>query len=353
MNDWLTIGAITLAVAIAGPGRSHATTVYIPEGSAGSVLIVDATKDTVIGRIPDLPDIHGLGGAAGVPYLVAGSFAESAADQPPAIPKPAGVSESEHAAHHGGAKPPATPTANSISIMTILDAEKREPIRRLEVPGAVHHVAVSPDGHYAVATHPNADGVSIVDLSDFTVRHFIHTGPTPNYAVFSPDSRKVYVSNSGNGTVSEIESGKAFVSRNLPAGDMPEHLVISQDGKVLYVADAEAGAVTAIDLDRDETIKSFVVGGEIHGLDLSDDGMTLFVSNTGADKLAAIDMKSGEVRSVPLAPAPYHLTSIRGTGKLYISSRQEPKVWVVDQKSLQSDKVIPIRGEGHQMVVLP
>lgn len=71
------------------------------------------------------------------------------------------------------------------------------------------------------------------------------------------------------------------------------------------------------------------------------------------NKLIAIDLKSGETRSAPLGPAPYHLAVIAGTGKLYVSSRAEPKVWVVDQMTLAPRGTIAIRGEGHQMVVLP
>jgi DNA-binding beta-propeller fold protein YncE len=55
---------------------------------------------------------------------------------------------------------------------------------------------------------------------------------------------------------------------------------------------------------------------------------------------------------VLLGPSPYHLAAIPGTGKLYVSSAEEPKLWVVDQESLRVLNEIPIRGKGHQMVVM-
>jgi YVTN family beta-propeller protein len=171
--------------------------------------------------------------------------------------------------------------------------------------------------------------------------------------VFSGDGTRVYVSNSGNGTVSEIDTTRWFVQRNLLGGDTPEHLALAPDGRTLYVANVEAGTVTALGIERGEIVRSFSVGGELHSLDISDDGTTLFVTGKGEDKLVAIDLKSGNMRSAPLAPAPYHLAVIPGTGKLYVSSRDEPKVWVVDQESLTPRSVIEISGEGHQMVVLP
>src|SRR3546814_20170485 len=104
--------------------------------------------------------------------------------------------------------------------------------------------------------------------------------------------------------------------------------------------------VSALDLEQGDIARSFTVGGELHGLDVSDDGSTLFVSGKGENKLVAIDTRSGDMRTAPLGPAPYHLAVIRGPGKLYVSSRAEPQVWVVDEASPPTPGGIPIPGEG-------
>lgn len=353
----LALGALTL-MAFSGLAGAPATfaeaaTVYIPTGSAGQILVVDAATDGVVGRIDGLPDVHGLGGVSGARYLVAGSYSETDVNETPAVAKPAGVSADEHAAHHGADAGKIAPAEGAVSILTVIDAATGAPVRRLEVPGAVHHVAVSPDGRHAVATHPNADGVSVVDLSDLTVRALVRTGPIPNYAAFSPDGSRVYVSNSGNGTVSEIDTERWFVRRNLLAGDSPEHIVPAPDGRTFYVANVEVGTVSALSIEEGRVVRTFAIGGKLHGLDLSDDGDTLFVSGNGEDKIVAIDLVSGDMRSAPLGPGPYHLAVVRGTGKLYVSSSAEPKVWAVDQATLTPRGIIAIRGEGHQMVVLP
>jgi DNA-binding beta-propeller fold protein YncE len=353
MDKGSKVFAGALAVFIATLSGTQATTVYIPDGTAGEVLVVDGATDAVLGRLTGLPDIHGLGGASGARYLVAGSFAETAVAEAAAVDKPAGVSDDEHAAHHGAAARSASSAGGAVSIITVLDATDGSPVRRLEVPGAVHHVAVSPDGRYAVATHPNADGVSVVDLSTLTVSGLVRTGPAPNYAAFNPDGSLVYVSNSGNGTVSEIETDRWFVRRNLIAGDTPEHIVLAPDGRTLYVANVDAGTVSALAIEQGGIARTFTVGGELHGLDISDDGYTLFVSGKGENKLVAIDLPSGAMRAVPLGPSPYHLAVVRGAGKLYVSSRDEPKIWVIDEGTFTPRGTIALSGEGHQMVVLP
>lgn len=63
-----------------------------------------------------------------------------------------------------------------------------------------------------------------------------------------------------------------------------------------------------------------------------------------------VDTASGKTRSVPLGPAPYHLNTIPGTGAVYVSSRKQPVIWVIDQQSLKVTATIALpAGEGHQM----
>jgi DNA-binding beta-propeller fold protein YncE len=162
----------------------------------------------------------------------------------------------------------------------------------------------------------------------------------------------VIPSNTGNGTISEIDTATWIVRRNMIASSSPEHIVLSPDGRTLYVADNDLGTVSVLSLDQGRVVKTYAIGGEIHGIDLSDDARTLFVSGKGEDKLVAVDLATDETRTRPLGPAPYHLAVVRGAGKLYVSSQDEPKIWVVSERSLEPLGVIQIRGEGHQMAVI-
>jgi len=203
-----------------------------------------------------------------------------------------------------------------------------------------------------VSTHPGGDGISVVDLETFEVSDWIATGALPNYAVFGTDPGVVYISNAGNGTVSEVDLEIGIVRRNMIAGEAPEHLAMGSDGGSLFVADADIGRVVEIDLSTGSDMRTFEIGGEIHGLDLSEDQTHLFVAAKETDRLVSIDLDSGKIISGALSPAPYHVTTIPGAGSIFVSSRDEPKVWIVDGATLRATKAIPIEGEGHQMVAM-
>ena len=339
---------VTLA-ALAAPALA-AETVYIPLGSANAVAIIDAGADRVTGRIGGLPEVHGLAGTPDGRWLIAGSEAERiAGGKPPA--RPVGVSESDPEAHHASNERPTSGPA-VVSTASIVRAADRKVVRRVDVPGAVHHATVSPDGRFAVFTHPKQGGISVLDLASYRVVASVATGPDANYAVFDPASKRVFVTNGGNGTVSEIDAERWIVRRNVVVGPSPEHVALSRDGRSLFVNNVGDGTVSVVDLQKGEATREFAVGSMLHGIDVSDDGKTLFVAAMRDNKLVAVDIASGAQRTVSLAPAPYHLAAIRGAGKVYVSSAQQPKVWVIDQKTLAVSGEIPLGGKGHQMVQL-
>lgn len=350
----MNIRAILLAAIVVGAASPVMAggKVYVPIGSANQVLVIDAATDKIVGKIGETEATHGLAGTPSGKYLIAGSYTEFEPGETGAPAKPSGVSDDEHNAHHAKRTGPAAITKDgSASFVSLIRTSDRKIVRRITVPGAVHHVETTPDNRYAVLTHPNRDAVSVIDLALFETTKLIPTGNTPNYAIAAKDGNLVYVSNAGDNTVSEVDIEAGIVTRRFQVGKSPEHMVVSDDGKTLYVANADGGTVSAVSLDSGEVARTYRIGGGLHGIDLSDDGNTLFVAARENDRLVAIDLATGRKRSGALSPEPYHLTTIPGTGKLYVSSAEEDKIWVVDQASLQPKKEISVPDRAHQMVV--
>jgi YVTN family beta-propeller protein len=320
--------------------------VYIPTGDAAEVVVVDTRTHTQIGRIADLPAAHGLAVTPDGQRLVVGSFDVLPVGGAAAPDRPAGVSAEDHAAHHAPATAPAA--ADTVSDVSIVDIATGSVIRRIEVPGAVHHVAVSPDGRTAVVTHPARDAITAIDLGGLTVIATVPTGSLPNYAAFSADGGRLYVSNSGEDTVAVLDIRSWTATDRIAVGESPEHLVLSPDGRRLVVANVISGSLTVIDVAEGRVVATLPVGNTPHGLDFADDGNTVYVALTGEDRLAAVDLVTGSARSAPLAPAPYHLSAIRGRGVLYVSSAEAPRIWVINAATQTTLAEIALPGTGHQ-----
>ncbi len=315
--------ALSAIPAIAGP------TVYIPLGTGNQVIAVDAATDRITTSYPGVDNPHGLVATPDGEYLVAGSLKET--------PLPAGS---------------ASDAPNSK--LFVVHPVHGHVMFTIPVSGWTHHQAISPDGRYVVSTHPIRGGVSVVDLQTNQVIKTIPTGPAPNYTVFTRDGKHAFVSNSGNGSISEIDPSTWKVKRALEAGPAPEHIVLAKDERSLYSLNPVAGTVSAVSVESGKVVETYKIGAKLHGLDLSDDGQTLFVTSSTDNKLVALELRSGSQRELALSPAPYHLNTIHGTGKVYVSSRSEPVVWVVDQKTLKHVNTIKLpAGVGHQMAIVP
>lgn len=324
--------------------------VYIPTGAGGQIQVVDAASGQIVDTYTGLEAVHGLGVTPDGEFLIAGSYTErKPGESAPA--KPAGMSEADHAKHHAP-KPDATAADNDqVSTLSILRTSTGEVVRAVEVPGAVHHVAVSPDGRFAAVSQPGINAVSVIDLQSYAVVATVQTGILPNYLIFSPDSSLLYVSNAGDNTIAVISSMHWMVKRTVATGETPEHMVLSGDGKTMFVNNNDAGTVSAIDMASGETTATYKVGEGLHGIDLGEDGGAVLVAQRGGDRVARIDLASGQVSALDMGPEPYHLTSVTGTGLAFVSSADESVIRVINQADLSLVSTFSIGDTGHQMVV--
>lgn len=347
---WLMGFAFNLGTAFAAIAGER---MFVPLGDGNAIAVIDIAEDKVVGRIDDVAAVHGLAGTPDGRYLIAGtSRTRVLLGSAPA--KPIEVGEVDRTVHHAPGKPDAATGGDDVvNTVTIIRQSDLKIERQIDVPGAVHHVAASPDNRFAVVTHPVRNGISVIDLVAHQARPIVLTGPGANFAVFSLDGSQVYVSNSGNGTVTALNTKTWNVTRTFKVGQEPEHLAIAPNGRHLYVNNVKSGTVSEIYLIDPKRTREYRVGANPHGVDVSDDSDWCYVAVQDDNKLVAINRKKQPQRTLTLAPEPYHLAVVRGMAKIYVSSAKEPKIWVVDATTLTVLREIPISGKGHQMVQQP
>lgn len=323
-----TISLKIIALLLVSSASYAAPTVYIPLGSGNQVIAVDAQTDKIIASYSGVVNPHGLVATPDGEYLVAGSLMETPAKAD---------------------QPLDTPTSQ----LYFIHPGHGHVMSTIPVIGWTHHQAISPDGRYVISTHGARGYVSVADLKTNKISAMIETGLVPNFTLISKDGKRAYVSNSGSNNISEVDLVAMKVIRTLEGGASPEHMIFSTDESTIFVTNPRAGKVSAVSVASGGIVESYAIGADVHGLDIGDDGTTLFVSSKKDDKLVAVDTQTGSMKSLSLLSAPYHLNSIRGTGKVYVSSRSKPVIWVIDQKQLKVVSIIDLpAGEGHQMAIV-
>lgn len=348
-NSSMTAIGILAAWLTAAGAAGAAPFLHVPTtGEPGRIEIVDVAADRVVTQLEGFTEAHGLAGTPNGRLLVIGSLAEHV--QGDGVDRPAGVSATDHAAHHGGGGAAGSAAPAAISTLSVIDVTTGEVVRRIDVPGAVHHVALSPDGRFAVATHPGAASVSVVDLDSYAVVATVPTGATPNYAAFSPDGAALYVSVAGEDRIAFVDTATWKVEGTLGVGASPEHLVLSPDGARLYVNNVDGGSISVVELASRRVVETYELGAALHGIDVTDGGEALIVSVVGNEEVARIDLATGAVERAALEPSPYHVAAVPGTGKVYVSSSAQSGLTVLRQQDLSIIGRIETSGIGHRMV---
>lgn len=339
----------TAGFLMAGISVGHAEPyLYVPTtGDPGRIEIIDVATHKRVKTIGPFEAAHGLAGAPNAKHLVVGSFAERDASTP--VAKPKSVSANDHAAHHGNSTQDSAAQAPGISVLSVFDRASGEVVRRIDMPGGVHHVALSPNARFVAATHPANGSVSIVDLQSFELIAIIPTGEDPNYAAFAPDGATLYVSVAGENSIAIVGAVDWRVQAKVVVGDSPEHLRLTRNGVMLFVNNVDSGSVSAINLAQRKVVRVYELGGQLHGIDLTDDEQALIVSLRGSDQMARISLGNGMVMTTKLEPSPYHVTTVSGTGKVFVSSAEQNSITVLNQHDLSVIATIKIDGTGHQM----
>lgn len=307
-----------LALGLASTAAIAKPLVYVAAGTANEILVIDPATDKVVGKYDGIDNPHSVVSTPDGEYVLSGSLKEK--------------------------KDP-----KGESTIYLVHPDHGHVMLTMPADGIIHHQAITPNGRFIISTHPTRGNISLVDMQENKVVKTVKTGPAPNYSLVTPDGKWAYVSNSGNGTISEVDTATWTVKRNLKAGKGPEHMALSKDGKIIYVVNPRAGTVSAVDIVKGDVSRSYALGNTLHGLGISDDGSTLFVTSKKDGKMIALNPLTDTRRVLPLSPSPYHLETIKDTGKVYVTSSKEPKIWVVDQKSAKLIGEIKISGIGHQM----
>lgn len=347
-KQWFTGITVMLLMSLSLTVSAGSNRAFIPMGTADSVGVMDLESHRLTSTISGTVNTHGSALTPDGRYLIAGSLTAHENQEAPA--RPEGVTEDEHAAHHGGGGN-AVPERSGTGRIYVVDTRTSAIDRVFEVPGPVHHVLVTTDGRYAISTHPMDGGISVVDLDSGEVVEVLATGPSPNYLATTEDGRSIFVSNTGNGTVSEVDTREWFVKRNLRIGGGPEHMVIAPGEEHLYVNDAASGEVVALELPKGIVTSRYDIGEEPHGLGLSSDGQVLYAISTGNESIVRIELASKSRKSVKLVPAPYHLAVSDNDGNILVTSSGEPKLWVLDPVSLDIVDEVALEGIGHQISI--
>lgn len=230
----------------------------------------------------------------------------------------------------------------------VLDAATREEVRRIPVLREVHHLALTPKGDMLLIGDSGANEMLFLNpkTGEMVKREALSN---PYHLGFSPDGAFLVITSLRRDQVDIYGWDGAVLSLlgRLKLPDMPSHMAFSPDSKIVYVTLQGTRALTAISLETRQPLWSVDVGPQPAGV-IWHEGK-LLVGIMGSDNVAVVDPATQLVeRRIKVgrgAHAVFPGPSLGGKpGLLYVTSRVDSRISVLDPASLDVVKVLDVPG---------
>jgi YVTN family beta-propeller protein len=139
--------------------------------------------------------------------------------------------------------------------------------------------------------------VYVIDLQKQEIIKKIEVGGRPMALAFTPDYKYAYIPNYDLREVEKIEVGADSVVKRIGGIKSPRGIAITPDGKFAYITNVTANNVTVIDLAADSVYKTISGFHMPTFAAVSADGKYVYVTNQGGSSVAVIDTGTNEITS--------------------------------------------------------
>jgi YVTN family beta-propeller protein len=185
---------------------------------------------------------------------------------------------------------------------------------------------------------------------------------------------RAYVSNEDEHTVTVIDTDKNAVVQTVQVGKRPRGIQVSHDGSTVYVAlsglpkcppsvpdeeceklerDLKADGIAAVDTKTLQVKKIYQAGSDPEQFDISPDGR-LFVANEDTASTTVLDLKSGEiVKRVPVGKEPEGVRVAPGGKFVLVTNESDNSISILDAKTLQLVKSVTVGKRPRDIAFMP
>jgi YVTN family beta-propeller protein len=228
--------------------------------------------------------------------------------------------------------------------VTLIDLQRMEAYRHVNVVGGPHEAAASPDGRTVLVTNynkagagpqktlslialPSGDTVKTIDLGEYRAPHDVRWVDTTRVLVTSEANQALLLVNVASGAIERVFRTGAGVSHML---------ALSTDRTRLYCSNMRDGSVSAFDFQSGKKIKDVPTGRECEGVGVTPDGRWVWAGNRAEDTISIIDTRTLEVAKRITSPGFPYRVQFTPDGRLALIPHAQASALVVADVASQS-----------------
>ncbi|MGR3221132.1 MAG: YncE family protein [Candidatus Anammoxibacter sp.] len=215
----------------------------------------------------------------------------------------------------------------------VVDCNRLEVVKRIDVGADPFHVEFQPDGHYVWIGNDGDGTVSVIDAQTRSVVKNIKTGKGHHAFAFSKDGFYVYVTNAGDDSVTIIDVNTLIAVKTLKTGKRPHGPIYSNLSRCVYIANEGSGTISVLDTDRQEIVHSINVGKGVRAFAFDETGRLCFALNRMGNSVSVIDISRDKViKTIPTGIRPESI--VVSPEHVFIRNVGSPDVTVIKLKDL-------------------
>ena len=219
-------------------------------------------------------------------------------------------------------------------------------VARYPVPGAGGFDYVSIDSAARRVYVSHGTQVDVVDADSGSVVGSIGDTPGVHGAVIAPEFKHGFTSNGREDKVSVFDTATLKVIKKIDVGKGPDGIYYDPAVKRIFTNNHGSHNISAIDAATGEVAGTVRLEGDGEEAVIGKNGQ-IYVNSENTNEVIAFDPKSLEVKQrfpIGVAQTPTGLAYDPDTNRLFIGTRREPKMVVMDAASGKVVKDFPIAG---------
>lgn len=237
--------------------------------------------------------------------------------------------------------------SKSHNMIVAVDTMEHEVVAELAISHVAHSVIASDELDLLIATNPDNESVTVINLYTRKVIKELDIGMRPDAALLNPFDRFVaFGSNDGSVSVWDMSSFQQMLRVDGLAS--ATSMTFGFDGRNLYVVEAAEKRISVIEMHSRKKVAEIFLGGEkdvkaqVSALSRSADGYTGYVSVTSENRVVVVDLISWEIKaSVPVGKGPIRTYSTADNRYVLVPNRDDQTLTVLSTLSHQVIATIP------------
>jgi len=237
--------------------------------------------------------------------------------------------------------------------LTIVEATSGAIVRTVPRIADPYHLGFSPDGRWFVVNANRQDRVDVYSYArgEFTLAGRVDMPRTPSHMAFD-HSGNVYVTLQDSNRVAAIELATRATRWIVDTGPLPAGIWLTPDGEHLLVAATGADFVDVLRVSDGARVKRLRTGAGAHNFLPLGDARRVLLTNRVANTISIIDQQAlAVVEEFPVAGGPDDMELRAGGNELWVTSRWQNRVSIVDMRTRKVTRTIKVGRSPHGLYI--